>query len=59
MIVPRPAFVVGVAGCFHGLRSRGGPAGVGQAVRRAVVTAVLGVVVADVALTLFFQWVQL
>jgi phospholipid/cholesterol/gamma-HCH transport system permease protein len=52
-------FVVGVAGCFHGLRTRGGPAGVGQAVRRAVVTAVLGVVVADVALTVFFQWVQL
>ncbi len=52
-------FVVGVAGCFHGLRSRGGPAVVAQAVRRAVVTAVLGVVVADVALTLFFKRVEL
>jgi phospholipid/cholesterol/gamma-HCH transport system permease protein len=50
--------VVGLAGCYHGLRSGGGPVAVGQAVRRGVVTAVLGVVLVDVALTLFFNKVR-
>lgn len=51
--------VVGLAGCYHGLRSGPGPAAVGRAVRRAVVAAVLLVVFADAALTVFFKWVRL
>jgi len=49
---------VGLAGCFHGLRSGGGPVAVSQAVRRGVVTAVLGVVVTDVILAIFFNKVR-
>lgn len=49
---------VGLAGCYHGLRSGNRPIAVGRSVRRAVVTAVMGVVVVDVVFTLFFHWVQ-
>ena len=52
-------FVVGMAGCYHGLRSGRSPGAVGKAVKTAVVTAVLGVVLADAALTLFFKRVRL
>jgi phospholipid/cholesterol/gamma-HCH transport system permease protein len=52
-------FVVGMAGCYHGLRSGRNPGAVGKAVQAAVVTAVLGVVVADAVLTLFFKRVRL
>lgn len=51
--------VVGMAGCYYGLRSGKTPGSVGQAVQTAVVRAVLGVVLADAVLTLFFKWVQL
>jgi phospholipid/cholesterol/gamma-HCH transport system permease protein len=50
--------VVALAGTYHGLRSGAGPVAVGRAVRRGVVTAVMLVVVVDVALTLFFQWAR-
>ena len=50
---------VGMAGCYYGLRSGKTPGSVGQAVQTGVVAAVLGVVVADAVLTLFFKWVQL
>jgi phospholipid/cholesterol/gamma-HCH transport system permease protein len=52
-------FVVGMAGCYYGLRSGKSPGAVGKAVQAAVVTAVLGVVVADTVLTLFFMRVRL
>ena len=52
-------FVVGMAGCYYGLRSGRSPGAVGKAVQTAVVTAVLGVVVADTVLTLFFKRVRL
>jgi len=52
-------FVVGMAGCYYGLRSGRSPGAVGKAVQAAVVTAVLGVVVADTVLTLFFKRVRL
>ena len=51
--------VVGMTGCYYGLRSGKTPGSVGQAVQTAVVSAVLGVVLADAVLTLFFKWVQL
>ena len=50
---------VGMAGCYYGLRSGKTPGSVGQAVQTGVVAAVLGVVLADAVLTLFFKWVQL
>ncbi len=52
-------FVVGMTGCYYGLRSGRSPGAVGRAVQTAVVTAVLGVVVADTVLTLFFKRVRL
>jgi len=52
-------FVVGMGSCYHGLRRGRTPGAVGKAVQTAVVTAVLGVVVADAVLTLFFKWVRL
>ncbi len=50
--------VVGLAACYHGLRSGRGPRASGSAVKRAVVTAILWVVVADAALSAFFQWAR-
>jgi phospholipid/cholesterol/gamma-HCH transport system permease protein len=52
-------FVVAWAGCFHGLRSSGTPGAIGSAVRRAVVAAVLGVGVAEVALIFVFKWIPI
>jgi phospholipid/cholesterol/gamma-HCH transport system permease protein len=52
-------FVVGMASCYYGLRRGRNPGAVGKAVQAAVVTAVLGVVVADAVLTLFFKRVRL
>ena len=51
--------VVGMTGCYYGLRSGKTPGSVGQAVQTAVVSAVLGVVLADAVLTLVFKWVRL
>jgi phospholipid/cholesterol/gamma-HCH transport system permease protein len=45
--------------CYHGLRGGRGAGAVGQTVRRSVVGAVVGVVLADVAITLIFKWVDL
>jgi phospholipid/cholesterol/gamma-HCH transport system permease protein len=52
-------FVVAMAGGYHGLRGGSSGRSVGKAVKNAVVTAVLGVGLADAALTLFFQRVRL
>jgi phospholipid/cholesterol/gamma-HCH transport system permease protein len=52
-------FVVGLTGCFHGLRSPGTPAAVGRAVRRAVVSAVVGIGLAEVVLIFVFKWIRL
>jgi phospholipid/cholesterol/gamma-HCH transport system permease protein len=51
-------FIVGLAGCYHGLRSGRGSTAVGAAVKGAVVTAILWVVVADAALSAFFKWIR-
>jgi phospholipid/cholesterol/gamma-HCH transport system permease protein len=51
-------FVVAWAGCYHGLRSSGTPRAIGHAVRRAVVAAVLGVGLAEVALIFAFKWIK-
>jgi phospholipid/cholesterol/gamma-HCH transport system permease protein len=51
-------FAVGLAGCYHGLRSGRGPSAVGRSVKSAVVTAILWVVVVDAALTAFFKWAK-
>ena len=51
-------FAVGLAGCYHGLRSGRGPSAVGRAVKNAVVTAILWVVVVDATLTAFFKWAK-
>ncbi len=51
--------LVGWVGCYHGLRSRGGRSDIGRTVQVAVVSAVLGVVLADAAVTLIFKWVRL
>jgi len=51
-------FVVACAGCYHGLHGSGTPAAIGGRVRRAVVVAVLGVGLAEVALILAFKWMR-
>jgi phospholipid/cholesterol/gamma-HCH transport system permease protein len=51
--------VVGMAGCYYGLRSGKTPGSVGRTVETAVVRAVLGVVLVDAVLTLFFKWARL
>lgn len=43
-------FFTGVAGCYHGLNATGGSEAVGTAATRGVVTAILGVLLADVVL---------
>jgi phospholipid/cholesterol/gamma-HCH transport system permease protein len=43
-------FIAGVAGCYHGLAASGGSEAVGTAATRGVVTAILGVLIADVVL---------
>lgn len=43
-------FIIGVIGCFQGMRARGGTAGVGRASTSAVVLASLFVILADVVL---------
>ena len=50
--------VVGLSGCFHGLRARG-PAELGACVRAAVVSAVVAVAVAETALIFVFKWIRL
>jgi phospholipid/cholesterol/gamma-HCH transport system permease protein len=52
-------FVVACAGCYHGLHGGGTPAAIGAPVRRAVVLAVIGVGLAEVALILAFKWMRL
>jgi phospholipid/cholesterol/gamma-HCH transport system permease protein len=51
-------FVVACAGCYHGLRGGGTPGAIGRPVRRAVVSAVLGVGLAEVALIFAFKWIR-
>jgi phospholipid/cholesterol/gamma-HCH transport system permease protein len=51
--------VCALAGCYYGLHAETGPAGIGRAVRRAVVFAVVAVAVADVTLTFVLKWVPL
>jgi phospholipid/cholesterol/gamma-HCH transport system permease protein len=51
-------FAVGLAGCYHGLRSGRGPTAVGRAVKSAVVAGILWVVVVDATLTAFFKWAK-
>jgi phospholipid/cholesterol/gamma-HCH transport system permease protein len=43
-------FLIGVAGCYHGMRAEGGTEGVGRAATAGVVTACLLVLAADVLL---------
>lgn len=49
-------FVVGLAGCYQGLRA--GAADVGARVRSAVVVAVIAVAVAETALIFVFKWIR-
>jgi phospholipid/cholesterol/gamma-HCH transport system permease protein len=48
-------FLIGVAGCYHGLHASGGTEGVGRAATRGVVTSILLVLVADVLLVKAIQ----
>ncbi len=51
--------VTAMVACYHGLRSGRSAGAVGLTVRRAVVSAVVGVVLADTVITLVFKWVRL
>ncbi|MFN8092580.1 MAG: ABC transporter permease [Vicinamibacteria bacterium] len=51
--------VTAMVACYHGLHSGRSAGAVGLTVRRAVVSAVVGVVLADTVITLVFKWVRL
>ena len=51
--------VTAITACYHGLRSGRSAGAVGVTVRRAVVGAVVGVVLADAVITLVFKWIRL
>jgi phospholipid/cholesterol/gamma-HCH transport system permease protein len=51
-------FVAACAGCYQGLHGGGAPEAIGRPVRRAVVVAVLGVGLAEVALIFAFKWIR-
>ncbi|MCG6862534.1 MAG: ABC transporter permease [Chromatiaceae bacterium] len=46
------AVIIAMAGCYHGLASPRSSAGVGEAATKAVVSAIVGIVVADAIITL-------
>jgi phospholipid/cholesterol/gamma-HCH transport system permease protein len=48
-------FLIGVAGCYHGLHASGGTEGVGKAATRGVVGSILLVLIADVLLVKAIQ----
>jgi phospholipid/cholesterol/gamma-HCH transport system permease protein len=41
------AWIIGITGCFSGLKIEGGAAGVGKATTRSVVTSIFLIIVAD------------
>lgn len=49
------AFLIGMVGCFEGLRVRRSAESVGQQTTRSVVTAIFLVIVADAVFAIFFQ----
>jgi phospholipid/cholesterol/gamma-HCH transport system permease protein len=51
-------FIIGMVGCYFGLRTRGGTRGVGQNTTRAVVTASILVIVADFFLSKIIMELQ-
>lgn len=48
------AWIVGIVACHQGLITRGGPRGIGRSVTKAVVNAIVLIVISDFALTRFF-----
>jgi phospholipid/cholesterol/gamma-HCH transport system permease protein len=52
-------YLIGVAGCYHGLHAEGGTEGVGRAATRGVVASIFLVLVADVVLVRAIQLLQL
>jgi phospholipid/cholesterol/gamma-HCH transport system permease protein len=44
-------YLIGLAGCWHGMNARGGTEGVGRAATRGVVYSLFGVLVAEIVLT--------
>jgi phospholipid/cholesterol/gamma-HCH transport system permease protein len=50
-------YLIGVAGCYHGMRAAGGTEGVGRAATRGVVVATLSVLVGNVLLVRVIQLV--
>lgn len=51
-------FIIGTAGCYHGMQTTGGSEAVGTAATRGVVTATIGVLLADVFLVRLIQLLQ-
>ncbi|HEX6979458.1 MAG TPA: MlaE family lipid ABC transporter permease subunit [Alphaproteobacteria bacterium] len=49
------AFLIGMAGCYEGLRVQGGAEGVGRQTTKAVVESIFLVIVADAAFSIFFS----
>src|SRR5262249_42885410 len=44
-------YLIGLAGCWHGMSTRGGTEGVGRAATRGVVSSLFAVLLAEVVLT--------
>jgi len=52
-------FIIGLVGCFQGMRTRGGTEGVARSATSAVVISTLGVIIADVGLVRLIQILSL
>jgi phospholipid/cholesterol/gamma-HCH transport system permease protein len=58
-LVKAPVFavIIGLTGCYHGLKVEGGAESVGRMTTKSVVHAIFLVIVADAAFSIFFSWV--
>lgn len=51
-------FIIGITGCYYGLKTTGGTQGVGQATTKAVVTSSIWVTVSDFVMTKIFWMIE-
>lgn len=60
-MVKAPAFaiLIGLVGCYQGLKVEGGAESVGRLTTKSVVHAIFLVIIADAAFSIFFSWLQL
>jgi phospholipid/cholesterol/gamma-HCH transport system permease protein len=60
-IVKAPVFgvLIGLVGCYEGLKVEGGAESVGRMTTKAVVESIFLVIVADAVFSIFFSWLRI